>query len=154
MINVTRWNPLREMTAMQSSLDRLFDDSWRTVWPVNTGNTLPLDLYETDKNYFVSVAAPGLNEDQFNIRFEDSVLTITADVPQPQIENAKVLIQERGAGHYSRSIVLPQSVNVDQAEAHYENGILALSLPKAPEAQPKRIEVKTNGQKQIKSTTA
>ncbi len=154
MINVTRWNPLREMTAMQSSLDRLFDDSWRTVWPVNTANTLPLDLYETDKGYFVSVAAPGLNEDQFNIRFEDSVLTITADVPQPQIENAKVLIQERGSGHYSRSIVLPQSIDIDQAEAHYENGILALSLPKAPEAQPKRIEVKTNGQKQIKSTTA
>jgi HSP20 family protein len=151
MVTITSRNPFREIAAMQSSLDRLFDDSWRTVWPVTANNNLPLDLYETDKSYVALIAAPGLNQDQFNIRFENGVLTVYADVPQPNIENARILIQERPSGAYSRSISLPQSVDIDHAEAHYENGILMLSVPKAPEAQPKRISVKTNGQKQIKS---
>jgi HSP20 family protein len=153
MVTITRWNPFREMAAMQSSLDRLFDDSWHTVWPITTDNTLPLNLYETDKGYVASIAAPGLNQDQFNIRFENGVLTISAEIPKQEIENARVLVQEHASGRYSRSIALPQSVDVDQAEAHYENGILLLTLPKAPEAQPRRISVKTNGQKQLNSTT-
>ena len=46
-----------------------------------------------------------------------------------EIENARVLVQEHATGRYSRSIALPQSVNIDEAEAHYENGILLLTLP-------------------------
>jgi HSP20 family protein len=149
MVTVTRWNPFREMAAMQSSLDRLFDDSWRTVWPTTTANQLPLDLYETDNSYVAMIAVPGLNQDQINIRFENGVLQISADMPHPQIENARVLIQERAAGQYSRTINLSELVDVDQAEAHYENGVLHLTLPKSPAAQPKRISIKTNGQAQL-----
>src|SRR4051812_27753790 len=121
MVTITSRNLFREIAAMQSSLDRLFNDSWRTVWPVTASNNLPLDLYETDKSYIALIAAPGLNQDQFNIRFENGVLTVYADVPQPNIENARILIQERTSGAYSRSITLPQSVDIDHAEAHYEN---------------------------------
>jgi HSP20 family protein len=152
MVTVNRSNPFREMAAMQSSLDRFFDDSWRTVWPTVDGNTLPLDLYETDNSYLATITLPGVSQDQINIRFENGVLTISADVPQPDMKEARVLIQERGWGPYSRSINLSHLVDIDQAEAHYENGVLLLTLPKAPEAQPKRIEVKTNGQKQLKAS--
>lgn len=152
MVTVTRWNPFREMAAMQSSLDRLFDDSWRTVWPTTNANQLPLDLYETDNSYIVTLAVPGLKQDQINIQFEKGILKISAEIPQPQIENARVLIQERAVGHYSRSIHLSELVDVDQAEARYENGVLVLTLPKVPEAQPKRIAIKTNGQAQLQSS--
>ena len=151
MVTVTRLNPFREMASMQNSLDRLFDDSWRRGWPTIADNMLPLDLYETDKGYIATIAAPGLNQDQFDIRFENGVLTVSADIPQPEIENARVLIQERASGRYSRNITLSQSIDIDQVDAHYENGILMLTLPKAPEAQPKRIAIKTNGQKQLQS---
>jgi HSP20 family protein len=151
MVAMTSWNPFREMAAMQNSLDRLFDDTWRTGWPVPTTNTLPLDLYETDNGYIASVAIPGVNQDQISIRFEKGTLTISAEIPQPEIENARILIQERGLGQYSRSISLAQLVDVDKAEAHYENGVLLLHLPKSPEAQPKRISIKTNGQKKLQS---
>jgi HSP20 family protein len=152
MATLTRWNPIREVAAMQSSLDRLFDESWRNLWPVTASGALPVDLYETDNAYKAVFAIPGVNQDQINIRFENGVLTVSAEIPQQQVENARVLIQERGFGRYSRSITLPEFVEVDKAEANYENGMLMLNLPKRPEAQPKQINIKVNGHKQLKSS--
>lgn len=151
MVTITRWNPFREMAEMQSSLDRLFDDSWRTVWPATAANTLPIDLYETDTSYIASVAIPGVNQDQINIRFEKGILTISVEVKQPEFKDARPIVQERGIGQFTRTINLSQLVDVDHAEAHYENGMLLLNLPKSVEAQPKRITIKTDDQKQLQS---
>ena len=152
MATIVRWNPFREMAAMQSALDRMFDDSWRTSWPEFAGNTLAFDVYETDEAYTVVAALPGLNPDQINVKLHDGSLTISAELPQPQLpENARPILQERTFGNFSRTIALPQHVSTDKVEAGYENGILTLTLPKAPEAQPKMISVKTHNGKALPS---
>ena len=152
MTTVVRWNPFREMAAMQSALDRIFDDTWRSTWPsFSGGNLLAFDVHETDQGYTAVVALPGLTPDQINVRLEDGVLTVSADIPQPTTpENARVLMQERTFGKFSRSVQLPQAVDANKVEATYENGILTLTLPKSPEAQPKQIPIKT-AQAQLQS---
>ncbi len=153
MSTIVRWNPFREMAAMQSALDRLFDDSWRTTWPEFTGNTLAFDVYDSDTAYTAIVALPGLDADQINVKLQDGALTISAELPQPQApENARPLLQERTFGKFSRTIALPQAVNADQVEAIYENGILTLTLPKVPEVQPKQITVKAQNGKLLQSS--
>ena len=57
-------------------------------------------------------------------------------------DNGKVVVQERYYGKFSRSVTLPQSVDSDKVEAAYEDGVLTLTLPKVPEAQPKQIAIK------------
>lgn len=153
MSTIVRWNPFREMAAMQSALDRFFDDSWRTTWPEFAGNTLAFDVYDSDQAYTAIVALPGLNAEQINVKLHDGALTINAEMPQPQApENARPLLQERTFGKFTRTISLPQPVNADQVEAVYENGILTLTLPKVPEVQPKQIAVKShNGPKVLQS---
>jgi len=152
MSTVIRWNPFREMAAMQSAFDRLFDDSWRTTWPTYNGNTLAFDVYETDNAYTATVAIPGVNADQINVSFHDGTLHVSAELPQPTFpENARLLAQERSFGQFTRSIRLPQDIDMNGVEASYENGVLTLNLPKSPETQPKQIQVKANGQKQIQS---
>jgi HSP20 family protein len=146
MSTVIRWNPVRDMAAMQSAIDRLFDDSWRTVRPASAGNTLLLDVYETDTAYVVFSALPGINPDQINISLDDDILTISGEQPQPTFdekENARGLLSERAYGKFSRSVRLGLPVDTDQIEASYENGILRLNLPKAAQAQPKQIRVRT-----------
>ncbi|MBI5666646.1 MAG: Hsp20/alpha crystallin family protein [Chloroflexi bacterium] len=146
MTTITRWNPFREMAAMQSALDRLFDDTWRTTWPTTASNALPLDVHETDSAYTVVTALPGLNADQINVKLENGALIISANVPQPSVpDKARVLIQERPFGQFVRAINLPQPVDTQKVEATYEQGILTLTLPKSPEAQPKLIPIKANG---------
>ena len=53
---------MRDMAAMQSSLDRLFDESWRTMWPTAAVNALLVDLYETDSAYMAVFTIPGVTQ--------------------------------------------------------------------------------------------
>ena len=154
MTTIVRWNPLREMAAMQSAMDRLFEESWRGAWPTNIGNTLAFDVYETDQDYTAIATLPGLNADQIQVSIHEGALTISAELPQPTMpENARPLLQERTFGKFSRTVNLPQPVATDEVEATYEAGILTLHIPKSPQAQPKMIAVKANGngQKQLTS---
>jgi HSP20 family protein len=146
MSTIIRWNPIREMAAMQSAMDRLFEDSWRNARPAFNGNALALDVYETDADYTIVAALPGLNADDIHISVHEGVLTIGAEVAEHEVdENTRVLLQERAFGKFSRSVNLPQPVANDGVEASYENGVLTLVLPKTPEAQPRQIPVKVNG---------
>jgi len=142
MTTVVRWNPVREMAAMQSALDQLFENNWHGTRGADIG-ALALDVHETDQNYTISAAVPGVSADAVSISFHDSVLTIAGEIPQTTLENSKALMLERGYGKFQRSIRLPQPVDTSAVEANIENGVLTLTLPKTPEAQPRQIPVKT-----------
>ena len=148
--NIVRWNPFREMANMQSAMDRIFEDAWHGNWP-NTSSwagfdSPALDIHETDTAYEVAVPLAGVNPDDINIKMQNGMLTISGELPQPKVEdNRKVVVQERYYGKFSRSVSLPQSVDTNKVEATYDKGVLNLTLPKLPEAQPKQITVKVNG---------
>lgn len=145
MNTIVRWNPFREMAAMQSAMDRLFDETWRGVRPTAAGNTLALDVFETDQAYVLFTTLPGVNPEDIHVSMEDDVLTITGEVPQPTFDdkdNARTLMLERSFGKFTRSVRVGMPVDGDKIEAAYENGILKLTLPKTPQAQPKVIPVR------------
>lgn len=147
MTTLIRWNPVREMAAMQNAMDRLFDENWRTVRPTVAGNNLALDVYETDAGYVIFTALPGVTPEAINVSMEDDVLTISGEVAQPvfdEKDNARALIQERTTGKFTRSIRVNTPVDADKIEAAYENGLLKLTLPKTPAAQPRLIPVKAS----------
>ncbi|MCL4247193.1 MAG: Hsp20/alpha crystallin family protein [Anaerolineae bacterium] len=142
MTTVIRWNPIREMMALQNMFD---ENNWRTVRPSNGTYSLPLDVYESDANYVVVATLPGVGADNIQVNWHDDVLTISAELPQgtPNAENLKTHMIERAAGKVSRSLRLGRPINAEAVEATYENGVLSLTLPKTPEAQPKLIPVRT-----------
>lgn len=142
MTTVVRWNPVREMAAMQSALDRLFDETWRGTRTAANIGSLALDVHETDTAYLVSAALPGVSAESVNISLHDGVLTIAAEVPQLTPENSRALMLERGYGKVQRSIRLPQPIDANAVEATMENGVLSLTLNKTVEAQPRTIPVK------------
>lgn len=149
MTTMIRWNPFREVAAMQREMDRLFDQDWRAARPATRNHALALDAYETDNAYVVFTALPGISPDAINVSIEDNVLTISGEVAQPAFEekdNARSLLLERSYGKFSRSIRVGAPVDSDKVEAAYENGLLKLTLPKTPEAQPRLIPVR-NGAK-------
>lgn len=149
MNTIVRWNPIREIAAMQSAIDRVLENTWRDVQPLWNSSFLALDIHETDTEYTVVTPLPGLNPDDIHVSIHDGMLTISGEVPQPQVdENTRVLMQERFFGKFTRSVNLPRPVDVDNVQAAYENGILTLTLPIAPDAQPKLITIKhKNGSK-------
>jgi HSP20 family protein len=144
MTTIVRWNPLREIAAAQNTFDRVFAESWNAAR--NGGSrsaSLALDVHETDQAYVISAVLPGINADAITISLHDDVLTIGGEVPQAAQENSRALLLERVYGKFQRSVRLPKPVDANAVDAHVENGVLTLTLPKTPEAQPRVIPVKT-----------
>lgn len=147
MSTLIRWSPLREMAAMQGAMDRLFNDTWRTVWPVVQSNSsLAWDVYEAANGYTIVADLPGVTQDHIHITLNQNVLSLNMTVPQYTLQDGeRALMVERAFGQFSRSVTLPRPVDAEQVEAVYENGVLTLTLPVSPEAQPKQIPIQTNG---------
>lgn len=145
-MTIVRWNPLRELAAMQSAMDRFFDDSWRSVR--SSGDALMLDVHETETEYKLVTSLPGVKAEDVTVSMNNDVLTITAETRQETMpDNSKPLLMERSYGKIMRSIRLPVPVVSDKIEAVLENGVLTLTLPKTPEAQPRQIPVRVQPSK-------
>lgn len=143
MSTVIRWNPARELAAMQNAMDRIFDENRRNFNDVQ--RSLMLDVHENDAAYTVVANLPGLNPEDMNISLHDGVLTIGAEITEPTIEEGtRVLVNERVYGKFMRRINLRQPIDADNVDATYENGVLTLTIPKTPEAQPRQIPVRIN----------
>ncbi len=144
MANIVRWNPVREIAAMQNLMDRMFDDMMRGNASEISGTALALDVHEDDASYTVTTSLPGVDVENIKVNLHDDFLTIEAEIPERKIEKqgTRTLMQERSYGKFARRIRLPQPVKTDNVEASYENGVLILTLPKAENALPRSIPVK------------
>ncbi len=152
MSTLTRWDPFREMMALRNTMERLMEDVERPLWRAETSEFLRLavDVSETDDSFIVKASLPGINPEDLDISMTDNVLTIKGEIKmEEEKEGEKYHIRERRYGRFMRSLTFPVPVDADKIEATYENGVLTLVLPKAEEAKPKKIEIKTNGHKVI-----
>lgn len=108
-------------------------------------NTPAVNIQETDDNFTIQLAAPGLIKENFNIELDADVLTISSEIKrESKDEKGNYTRREFGYSSFKRSFTLPDTVNSADILASYENGILSLELPKKEEAkvQPKRsIEI-------------
>lgn len=142
MSTLVRWAPARDFAQMQRAMDRMFDETWRSLQS-RTASALPVDVYETDTAYTIVASLPGVKADVLAISLHDGVLTISGElIPVALPENATALVVERSAGKFSRSLRLPEAVEAGQVEATLQDGVLTLSLPKTPDAQPRLIPVR------------
>ncbi len=142
MSTLIRWNPVRRRNA----INHFFEESWRNLptayQNVENRHALALDVREDDEAYSIIAALPGVKAEDVNVRLHDGLLTIEAEIEEHNVEEGeRQLIKERHYGSFSRSLRLPDTVNEDEIEAGYENGVLTLVVPKAEEAQPKLIPV-------------
>ena len=136
----------REMNRMFEDFVRSFDLAPWSSW--ETGEFHPrTDVRETDDAVLVTAEIPGLEEKDFEINLTEGVLTLKGEKRHEYEEKEKGAVHriERGYGSFQRTIPLPCEVEAEKATAEYHNGVLDITLPKAPSAKRAvhRIEVKT-----------
>jgi HSP20 family protein len=128
-------------------MDRLFEDSYvrrPSGWEEGAAERryqLPVDVYTTPDEIVVRASLPGVPSDRVEINLEGDTLTIRGEIQAPD-DDVDYVIQERGYGVLARTLTLNVPVNADGAEATFDNGVLTLTLPKAEELKPKKIEVR------------
>jgi HSP20 family protein len=113
--------------------DRFFDSDWLKKQSVPAVN-----VKETEKNFEIEVAAPGLSKKDFKIAVENGLLTISSEKREEKEEKEKDYTRkEFSYSSFSRSFTLPENVNEDDVKANYEDGLLKLNVAKKTITQPK-----------------
>ena len=124
-------------------VDRFFDGLGGLAGQDSAGFVPALDVYQTDDSVIVETALPGIDPDKVNISVENDVLTIEGKTEKrSEVDEKNYYRKEVRSGSFHRSIALPTSVEGDQAEAQYKDGILQVTIPKAAKSTPRTIKVK------------
>jgi HSP20 family protein len=159
---ITRWDPFREFATLQNQMNRLFQD----YQPTRAGQTgeefmttgtfvPPVDIFEDEHNITLKLEVPGINENDIDVRVENSTLTVRGERKfEKDVKEENYHRIERSYGSFSRSFTLPQTVNPEQVNADYTNGVLTISLAKRAEAKPKQIKINVGSQKTIEGKSA
>lgn len=100
-----------------------------------------LDLYQNSDNVVAILELPGMQKENIEISLHDGTLTISGERKSSSSNGEKAERTERYVGAFRRSITLPVPVDASKVTATYRDGILTVTLPKAEEAKPKRIDV-------------
>jgi HSP20 family protein len=134
--------------SLMNRMPLLFDDffnrdlfNWGVSNFSNTNTTIPsVNIRETNENFDVEVAAPGMNKKDFKIELDGNMLTISSERSEENQdkEDEKYSRREFSYQSFYRTFNLPKEVvDVDKIEAKYENGLLHLLIPKKEEAKQK-----------------
>lgn len=107
------------------------------------GFTPAVDMYEDKDNLIVETQLAGIDPEKVDISIENDVLCLKGEgEKKSEVEEKNYYRKEIRRGSFYRSIPLPAHVLGDQASAEAVDGVLKISIPKAPEAKPKKIEIK------------
>src|SRR5947208_4391270 len=143
MANVTRYNPFSEAVSLREAMDRLFEDSFispRTFGQFG-GRGVGTNLFETPEGFILQIPMPGVKPEDVEITVQQDTVSLKWETKVTFPENATTHWNGFQAGQYQQSFTLPASINQDGVEAHYNDGILTLNLPKAAHARARTIKV-------------
>ena len=142
--------------GLRQAMDRLLDESvvgapFRSLWSRGgngaTAFPLPLDVYATEQEVVVVAAIPGMRPEELQVTYNQGTLTLAGTIANvaegEEAKGATWYAHELWSGQFRRSLSLPFPVEVEQVAAHFTNGVLTLTLPKAEAAKPKRIQIGT-----------
>jgi len=140
---VVRWDPFRELTTLQDEVGRLFRRVGGGDGGLGRESWVPsIDVIETGESIKVKADMAGMKPEDVSLEVEDNVLTLSGERRfEEEVEEGKYYRIERRYGSFSRSIALPQGVNTEAIEAHFENGVLEVVVPKVEMVRPRKISV-------------
>lgn len=132
--------------ALHREMNRLFDDAFRAfdIAPLSSQSIgwPSVEVNETDKEVKIVAELPGLEEKDVNVELHDGLLTISGE-KKSETEDKERRFSERYYGRFERSVPVGE-VEQDKVAAAFKNGVLTVTLPKAPAAQQKVKRIAIN----------
>jgi HSP20 family protein len=135
-----RTDPFRE-------LDRLTQEVFGPNGSLARPSAMLMDAWRDGDTFHVEFDLPGVSQDSIDIDVERNVVTVKAERPA-RASDAELLAAERPRGVFSRQLVLGDNLDTERIEASYDAGVLALKIPVAEQAKPRKIEISSNSQGQ------
>ncbi len=151
---LVRWEPAREMGALQSDMNRLFDSFFRSDRDGERRWAPATDLVEEGGNLVLKLDLPGMSDEDVNVEVEGNVLTVSGERSEEHSsDQGGIVRRERTVGRFSRSFTLPDGTDPDAIEGDFEKGVLELRIPKPAEERPRKVTIGTGSGKAIEGTS-
>lgn len=143
-----RWEPAAELNNIQNEMNRLFNTYFDQPVTNGHGDTAnhrwvpAMDLVESADHYVLRADLPGLSEEDVNIQLQDNVLTLSGERKAEHESKEKGYYRlERALGGFSRSLTLPEGVDPDAVQAHFDRGVLEVRIPKPEQKKPRKVQI-------------
>lgn len=129
---------------MTRGFDSIFNEFFNEI-PAKMQSKLnfpPVNIHENENSYEVELSVPGRSKEDFKISLEQGLLTISFEKKEEnKTEGQKTLRREFSYQSFTRSFNLDETINAENIQAKYENGILNITLPKKEQAKPVKKEI-------------
>jgi HSP20 family protein len=146
-MSMLRYDPFREFERLS---DQLLGGTSR-----GAPRSFPMDAYRRGEAFHVELDLPGVDPDSIEMTVEQNVMTIRAERRIDLEESDEVIVSERPQGTFSRQLLLSESLDSDQLNAEYVDGVIRLTIPVAERAKPRKIELsRSSGQPKTIEGTA
>jgi HSP20 family protein len=139
-MSLTKWNNSDVMfPAFSNVLDEFLGDF--TSRSGSMDKAIPaVNILETENDFMLEVAAPGMSKEQFNLYVDHKQLTISAEQKE-EVNKGKYARREFNYKSFKRSFLLPDFVDIEKVNATYEDGVLKIVIPKREEVKPRTIDI-------------
>lgn len=135
------------LLGLRSEIDRLFDDLWTSprMSEQQTQNQEwhpACDVVEADGHYLLTLEMPGIPKDQIKIDLQENKITISGERKQEdKKKSGETWYTERRFGKFTRQFALPAGIDAEKVEAHYQDGVLNVFVPKSSAAKHRQVKV-------------
>ena len=146
-MSLVRWDPFRDVTSLQNSINRIFDDKFGYLRPMESTNLtqswiFPVDIKDTPEAVVIHAEIPGVSREDISLSYNDKILTIRGERKnEVKEEEANYIKVERKYGAFSRSFSVDVSIEQEKIRACYKEGVLEVTLPKKEQDKSKEIEI-------------
>jgi HSP20 family protein len=152
MATLVRWEPFREIAALQNDMGRLMGAFLGQGNGETTGRTwVPaVDVWETEGELVYAFDLPGIPEDKISVEFDDGSLTVSGERERAEeVKEDRFYRYERRFGSFTRTVGLPQGASEDDVKADYRDGVLKVTVKKPKAPKPRRIQIGSGDQATI-----
>jgi HSP20 family protein len=147
MMNLVRWNPYGEISAMKNRINKMFGEPYWVTRQMNDDSNMGMwnpavDLYEKDEHFVIKAELPGVDKNNISIDLKDRMLTISGERSYDnEAKEENYYRRERSYGKFQRVFTLPAEVDSDKIRAEFKDGLLQVEVPKPEQQKPKQVTI-------------
>ncbi len=141
-----RWDPFRNIAALQDRINRVFDDSVAKVGDLYADTACtwkpPVDIYETDDGIVITAEVPGVRKEDLSVELRENVLTLKGRrLADSEIPGDRYLRKERCFGPFCRVFTLQYRVRPEKVSAKFKDGVLEVYVPGTEADRPRQVNI-------------
>ena len=135
-------DPFASLFAFQRALENRLSSDWLGSTTASMGTYPAVNVFQQDDDLVAVIELPGVNKADLNIQAKENTIRIAGQKTIQYPENVSLHRRERLSGVFDRTLVVPMQIDPDGIKAEYNDGLLAIFIPRAEKDKPRNIEIR------------